>query len=142
MLLYDFLEAGSEGVLDGCRGGFGGLGCLYWCWGGLGCWFHAPQVLELVAALQQVVDAGQQQFRRAWFGDVSVGTALVALDLVLFKRSCREQDNGDVTGDVILFHLLAELQAVHHRHHHVTHDQVGHLFPGEFKAAPTVLGLQ
>ena len=44
--------------------------------------------------------------------------------------------------NAVLFHLLAELQAVHHGHHHVRHNQVRHLFSGEFKSTLAVLGFQ
>ena len=61
---------------------------------------------------------------------------------MFFQRSGCEQDDGDVAGNVVLFHLLAELQAVHYGHHHVRYNQVGHLFAGELQSAFAVLGFQ
>ena len=37
-------------------------------------------------------------------------------------------------GDGVVLHMLAELQSIHHRHHHVAHNKVGHLLAGHLKA--------
>ena len=42
----------------------------------------------------------------------------------------------------IFFHLLAELQTVHHGHHHVRHNQVRHLLSCHFKATLSILGFK
>ena len=47
-----------------------------------------------------------------------------------------------MAGDAVLFHLLAEFQTVHHGHHHVRHDKVGHMLACHVQSRFAVLGLQ
>ena len=51
---------------------------------------------------------------------------LVAFGTLLLQVLGREHDDGDVRCGGVGLQLLGELQPVHHRHHHIADDQVGH----------------
>ena len=46
--------------------------------------------------MQQILDTRQQQIGLEGFGDVGIGTALVAFHLVTVQGTGREQDDGNV----------------------------------------------
>ena len=43
-----------------------------------------------------------------------------------------------MAGHKVVFHVLAELQSVHHGHHHIRHDEVGHLLARRLQSLLTV----
>ena len=46
-----------------------------------------------------------------------------------------------MAGDHVFLDVLAEFQSVHHGHHHVRHNQVGHLFVGHLQSFLSVSSL-
>ncbi len=100
------------------------------------------QVAQLLAALEQVVDACYEQLGIEWFGEIGIGSVLVALDLLRLGAARREQYHGYVAGDAVFLELLTELQSVHHGHHNVAHYDVGHALAGQFQATLAVSSFQ
>ena len=105
-------EGRPDELLDCIPPPFGGVG------GGRGSIF-VPQVVEMLALAQQILNTCLQHIGLEWFGDIGVGSAAVAFYLVLAECACGEQDDGDVAGGQIVFYVLTKLQAVHDGHHDV-----------------------
>ena len=65
---------------------------------------------------------------------------LISLDTLVVKTACCEQDDRDVTDDLVLFQLTAELQSIHDRHHNIGDDKVGYYPPCHFQPTLTING--
>ena len=93
-----------------------------------------PQVFQHLSATKQVLYAGEQQLRFERLGDVGIGTATIAFYLVCREGAGGEQDHWNMARCKVILHLLAELQTIHHGHHYIADNQVGHIAQGDFQS--------
>ena len=83
-------------------------------------------ILSLPARLQKVGYAYQEQMVAEGLGDIGVSTMLIALDALRLLAAGGKQNDRNMTGHLILLDLRTEGESVHHRHHHIADNQVGH----------------
>lgn len=100
-----------------------------------------PRLLEPLAVEQKVLYPRNQHIVVEGLGDIGIGSVLIALYLLLVHGTCGEQYDGYVARHEVPLHVLAELQTVHHGHHHVGDNQVGHYLVGYVEALLAVLSL-
>ena len=105
-------------------------------YGGIG----AEMVCQVAPRLEQVFYTAMQQAGAERFGEVGVGTYLVAFLFVAQRVFGCQQYNGYVAGAHVFFQLTAHLVSVHYRHHNVTDDDVRYFFQGAFLAQLSVGG--
>ena len=75
-------------------------------------------------AAQHRLDAREQLARRKWLGDVVIGAAFEAADLVLLLGSGGEHDDRDLLGVLGALQRPRELQAAHVRQHPIDQHQI------------------
>ena len=91
------------------------------------------EIFQLHTALQEIVDADQQQFGREGLGDIGICTALKTLYLMMIEGTGRQEDDGDMGSGCSTLDALTEFQTVHHGHHHIGDNQVGYDFISQSK---------
>ena len=74
--------------------------------------------------LHEVADAKVEQVDVERLGDILIRTILKTFLLVLGGKTCRQHHKRDIGGARCLLHQSAEVITIHHRHHHVTEDDV------------------
>ena len=88
-------------------------------------------VLQAVPVLDEVVQTHGEQPGTEGLGNVRVGSALITLDFLLVHGIGGEHHHGDVRGLQLRLQPAATLQPIHHGHHHVADDGVGHVLHGQ-----------
>ena len=81
-------------------------------------------MLHTSAVVDHAAYEGQQVGRFEGLGHIGIGTDVEALDAFLERNLGGKQDHGDMAVGNIFLDQLAELEAVHAQHHHVTDDDV------------------
>lgn len=77
-----------------------------------------------LAAAQDVLDLLPDEHHGERLGDIVLGTDLQTFELLLDVDLCRQNDERNVAGHDVGLNSLAELDAVHQRHHHIGEDEV------------------
>jgi len=78
-------------------------------------------------AAQNGLDAGDQFARGEGLGDVVVGTQFEAVDAVVLRRACGEEDDRNDAERGVQAEPAAEIEAITARHHDVEQEECGRL---------------
>ena len=56
----------------------------------------SEELPQLTAVCNKIADTRQEQLRIEWFGNIRIGTAIIALDTLFVQRAGRQQNHRDM----------------------------------------------
>ena len=82
----------------------------------------------------QSIELGNEHLGTEWLWQIGIGSLFVTLNTLLIERASRKHQHWDMARADLGLQAAAAFEAVHHWHHHVADDDIGHGHHGTTQA--------
>ena len=92
-------------------------------------WFGdvGKKIAKFLTVDEEIFDTWEKHFTVKWFGDIGIGSTVVAFSAVIVKGVCSEQNHGNVRRNLMVFETTTKFQSSQNGHRNITNNEVGHL---------------